>query len=124
MLQIAVIGVVTVLIALQFRNPKSEYGIVISISGCLIIMGFILNKLGGILRSVKQIQSYIGMEEEYYYILIKIIGITYLAEFASDICKETGYLSVGSFIELAGKLSIMALSMPIILALLDTIRLF
>lgn len=112
------------MIALQFRNQKPEYGIVVSISGCLIIMGFVLNKLSGILRSVKQIQSYIGMNEEYYFILIKIIGITYLAEFASDICKETGHLSVGSFIELAGKLSIMALSMPIILALLDTIRLF
>ena len=124
MLKIAIIGVITVLIALQFRNQKPEYGIVVSISGCLIIMGFVLNKLSGILRSVKQIQSYIGMNEEYYFILIKIIGITYLAEFASDICKETGHLSVGSFIELAGKLSIMALSMPIILALLDTIRLF
>ena len=124
MLQIAVIGVVTVLLALQFRERKSDFEIIICICGGVVIMGFSLNKLGSILRSVHQIQSYIGLEESYYQILIKIVGITYLSEFTSDVCKDTGHASVGCFIELAGKLSIMALSMPIILALLDTIRLF
>ena len=124
MLQIAVVGVATVLLALQFRERKADFELIICICGSLLIMGFSLNKLNGIVRSVNQIQSYIGMEESHYLILIKIVGITYLSEFASDICRDTGHSSVGSFIELAGKLSIMALSMPIILALLDMIRLF
>jgi len=87
-------------------------------------MGFAISKLGGIMRNIRQMQSYVGLDESYYRILIKIIGITYLSEFASDICKDTGHASVGTFVELAGKLSIMAISMPVILALLDTIQLF
>ena len=124
MLQIALLGVITVLISLQFRNQKPEYEMLLCVCGGLLVMGFAISKLGGILRSIRQMQSYVGMEESYYQILIKIIGITYLSEFASDICKDTGHASVGTFIELAGKLSIMAISMPIILALLDTIRMF
>jgi len=124
MLQMALLAVVTVVVALQFRNQKPEYEIIICICTSLLIMGFAVNKLGGIIRSVRQMQAYVGLDEEYYMILIKIIGITYLSEFASDICKDTGHSSVGNFVELAGKLSIMAISMPVILALFDTIRLF
>jgi len=122
MLQIALLGVVTVLVSLQFRNQKPEFEILICLCGALLIMGFAISKLGGIMRNIRQMQSYVSMDESYYRILIKIIGITYLSEFASDICKDTGHASVGVFIELAGKLSIMAVSMPVILALLDTIR--
>jgi len=124
MLQIALLGVVTVLLALQFRNQKPEYEMLICLCGGLLIMGFAISKLGGIMRNIRQMQSYVGLDESYYRILIKIIGITYLSEFASDICKDTGHASVGTFVELAGKLSIMAISMPVILALLDTIQLF
>lgn len=124
MLQIALIGIITVLVALQFRNQKPEYEILICLCGGLLILGFAISKLGGILRNIRQIQTYVGMEDSYYQILMKIIGITYLSEIASDICKDTGHTSVGTFVELAGKLSIMAISMPIILALLDTIRMF
>lgn len=124
MVQIALVGVVTVLVALQFRNQKPEYEVLLCICGGVLIMGFAVNKLGDILRSLRQMQTYAGMEDSYYRILIKIIGITYLSEFASDLCKDAGHASVGTFVELAGKLSIMAVSMPIILALLDTIRMF
>lgn len=124
MVQIAVLGVITVLIALQFRNQKTEYELLVCMGGILLIMGFAIKKLGGILHNIRQMQNYIGLDESYYQILIKIIGITYLSEFASDICKETGHASVGTFVELAGKLSIMAISLPIVLALLDTIRMF
>ena len=123
MLQMAIIAVVTVIVALQFRNLKPEYEMIICMCGGLMIMGFAVNKLGGILRSVRQMQAYIGLDEEYYQILIKIIGITYLSELASDMCKDTGHAAIGNYVEMAGKLSIMAISMPIILALLDTIRL-
>lgn len=123
MLQMAIIAVVTVIVALQFRNLKQEYELIICICGGLLIMGFVINKLVGILHNIRQMQAYVGLDEAYFQILIKIIGITYLSEFASDMCKDTGHAAIGNYVELAGKLSIMAISMPVIMALLDTIRL-
>lgn len=51
-----------------------------------------------------------------------MIGITYVAEFASGLCRDAGYASVGAQIEMFGKFSIMAVSMPILLALIETIE--
>ena len=51
-----------------------------------------------------------------------MIGITYIAEFASGICKDAGYGSLGSQIEIFGKLSILVTSMPVLLALFGTLE--
>lgn len=53
---------------------------------------------------------------------MKIIGITYIAEFASDICKDAGHAAIANQIQIFGKLSVLAVSMPIVLALLETIN--
>ena len=53
--------------------------------------------------------------------LMKMIGITYVAQFASEICKDAGYGAVGTQIEMFGKVSILFVSMPIMMALLETI---
>lgn len=124
MIKIALIGIVSVLIALQFKNGKSEYAILISITGAVLIFYFGAGKLSSIVDSINKIRGYLSVNSEYFSILLKIIGITYIAEFSSNLCKDAGYTAIGNQIELAGKLSIMALSMPILLALLDTIDRF
>ena len=112
------------LIAIQFKNGKSEYAILISITGAILIFYFSAGKLSSIVDSINKIRGYLSVNSEYLSILLKIIGITYIAEFSSNLCKDAGYTAIGNQIELAGKLSIMALSMPILLALLDTIDRF
>ncbi|WP_066717732.1 stage III sporulation protein AD [Clostridium sp. Marseille-P299] len=124
MIKIALIGIVSVLAAIQFKSGKSEYGILISLTGCVLIFYFSAGKLSTIVDSINQIRGYLSVNSEYLSILLKIIGITYIAEFSSNLCKDAGYAAIGNQIELAGKLSIMALSMPILLALLDTIDRF
>ena len=57
-------------------------------------------------------------------ILLKMIGITYVAEFSANLCKDAGYQAVAGQIEMFGKLSILVISMPVLLALLDTISQF
>ena len=53
---------------------------------------------------------------------MKMIGITYIAEFSSGICKDAGYGSLGNQIEIFGKLSILAVSMPILMALMEMVQ--
>ena len=54
--------------------------------------------------------------------LLKMIGITYIGQFSSGICRDAGYSSTGAQIELFCRLSVMVLSIPVLLALLDTIQ--
>ena len=53
-----------------------------------------------------------------------MIGITYIAEFASGICKDTGYQTIAVQIEIFSKLTILAMGVPVLLALLETIQEF
>lgn len=123
-IRIALIGVVGALLAIQFKSGKSEYGIYISVGISIVILFSILSRLELILDTMKQISSFISIGPSYITTLLKILGVTYVAEFASVICKDAGYQNIASQIEIFGKLTILALSMPILLALLETIQAF
>ena len=71
---------------------------------------------------MKTIGNYIKMDQSYIGTLMKMLGITYVAEFSSSICKDSGYQTIATQIEIFGKLAVMLLSMPILMALLDTIK--
>ena len=122
MIQIGILGVAGTLLAVQFKNGKSEYGIYISVALSLVIFFGILGRLEIMIDAVKTIAGYINMDTAYLGTLIKMLGITYIAEFASDICKDAGYQTIDLQIEVFAKLAILVLSMPVLIALLNTIR--
>lgn len=124
MIRIAVIGVGALLMAILFKKGKEEFSLYISIAACIIILLMGIGKLEVILDTINKLQGYIKISSSYVGVLIKIIGITYITEFASSLCKDSGYQAIGEQVELVGKLSILAISMPILLALLDTINNF
>ena len=63
----------------------------------------------------------VSLDGGYIRLMLKMMGITYVAQFAAEICKDAGYGAVGSQIELFGKVSILFVSMPVLLALLQTV---
>lgn len=122
MIQIAAIGIVTVMLALQFKGGKQEYGIyLVLVAGFLIFFG-VVGQLRDILETVKRYLSEISVVGSYLSILYKMIGIAYVAEFAAGLCKDSGYSFLAGQIELAGKLTLLTISMPVMLAVLDLIR--
>ena len=64
------------------------------------------------------------MDAGYLSVMLKMIGVTYIAEFSSGICRDAGYQTIAVQIEIFSKLTILALGMPVLLALLETIREF
>lgn len=121
---IAVIGLAAVLLAVQLKGVKGEYGTYLIISAGVLIFFYGISKLETILATMEKIQGYIKINNVYLNTLMKMVGITYIAEFTSGICKDAGYGSIGTQIEVFGKLSILAVSMPILLALMETLQVF
>lgn len=121
---ISIIGLAAVLLAVQLKGVKGEYGIYLVVSAGFLIFFYGVSKLETILDTMEKVQGYIKINSVYLGTLMKMIGITYIAEFASGVCKDAGYGSVGTQIEIFGKLSILAVSMPILLALLETLQVF
>ncbi len=124
MLKIGILGVAGTLLAVQFKSGKSEYGIYISVVLSLIIFFSILGHLEVMIDAVREIGRYIRMDQAYIGTLVKMIGITYIAEFASGICKDAGYQTIASQVEIFGKLAVMLLSLPVLMTLLNTIMEF
>lgn len=121
---IAVIGLVSVLMAVELKAVKGEYGVYLVLGAGLVIFFYSLSKLEAVIEAMRKVQSYIRIDSVYLEILMKMIGITYIVEFASGICKDAGYGSLGGQIEIFGKLSMLAVSMPILLALMETLKVF
>ena len=94
MIQIGIIGVAGTLLAVQFKSGKSEYGIYISVALSLVIFFAIIGRLEVIIDALRTIANYINMDTAYIGTLIKMLGITYVAEFSAGICKDAGYQTI------------------------------
>ena len=117
-LKIAVLGIVGTLLGIMLKEQKKEYELFGTLGVSLCIFYFLISKLELVLSVINQMQDYVRLDTGYLAILIKMIGITYVAEFSSNLCKDAGYQTVAGQIEMFGKLSILVISM---LVLLETI---
>ena len=120
----AAAGLTAVLLAVQLKSVKSEYGVYLVMAAGVFIFLYGLGKMEVILDTLAQIRDSIQIESIYLDMLLRMIGIAYVAEFASGICRDAGYGALGSQIEIFGKLSILAVSMLVFGALLETVQSF
>lgn len=124
MVRAAAFGIAAVILALQFKQIKPEYGVYIGLAAGLVIFGVALSKVSVITEGIERAASLVSVDSKYIKLLIKVAGIAYICEFSSSLCRDSGSASVASQIEMAGKLTILVMSMPIVMALLDTIDSF
>lgn len=121
MIQIAIVGIAAVLLALPFRYIKSEYAMYISLAGCIFIFYFIAQKTVQLLEILEQLAAYVSVDKEYLRLLFKIVGIAYITEFSGELCKDAGFGAIGNQIAIAGKLTILGMSVPVITAIFESI---
>lgn len=122
MIRVAVAGLVTVFLCIMIKPLKSEYAALLSITACIMIFFLIISRLSAILESFSRITSSIGLKDSYMGLMLKIIGIAYIGEFASNVCKDAGYQAVSGQIEMVGKITILSMSLPVFLAILNTVE--
>ena len=121
MLKIAVIGVMAVFLAIPLQKEKAEFGMLVIMAACLLLLSLSLGKMREVVDIVNRVEEYLGNSSMYVGILLKIIGITYVAEFGANLCNDAGYGAVANQIEFYGKLMILAVSIPILMTLIETI---
>ncbi len=121
-IKIAVIGVIGVLLAAQLKETKSAHGVHLSLATGLVICAWTVSRLESVLTMVDKIQSLVSINTAYIMTLVKMLGITYVSDFGAGLCKDAGHSVVAHQIEIFGKVSILALSMPVITALIETIE--
>lgn len=122
MVKLALVGIMGILLAVPLKSYKAEYGIYIGIAVCLVILGYGMQYFAGILSSVEQLRMYLKDNYSYIAVLLKAVGATYACEFCAGICKDAGYGGIAGQVEIIGKLYILLIGMPILMALLESIQ--
>jgi stage III sporulation protein AD len=118
---LCIASVVVVLIAVKLKKINGEYSIIISIGACLMIIAFVITRLTGMITYIEKIISYISVDTEYISIILKMLGISYICEFSSSICKDAGFGAIASHIEIAGRISMVVMSLPVLMNIIDMI---
>ena len=104
-IQVAALAVAGVLLAVQFKSGKAEYGIYLGAALSILIFFQILGKLNVILEVIKTIGEFLPLNKIFAGTLLKMLGITYVAEFSASICQDAGYQTIARQIEILGKLT-------------------
>lgn len=120
-LKIAMFAVSGVLFALMLKQTKPEYSVFLSMAVCICIFLYLLGRLQTVLGYLEQLAAQVDIDSIYLDTILKMLGITYITQFASDICKDAGYNAVSSQMELFARVSILFLSFPVLLALVEMI---
>ena len=123
-IQAAVLGITAVALAVQLKPLRQEYSVYLILAAGLVIGFLSISRLELILDTVRAIGSQIRVKNIYLGTLLKMVVITYIAEFASGICRDAGFSALGTQVEMFGKLSILAVSAPVLQALLETLQVF
>lgn len=119
--KVSIIGVIGAILAISIKPVKNDFASYISFGTCIVILFYVVCKLSGLVEQLVYLFSYIDYDGRYINILLKMIGITYIAEFSGSLCKDMGYQALAVQIENFAKLSMLAISVPVIIGLFDII---
>ena len=122
LIQICIISVMGVGLILLLKGTKPEFSYLLAMGICILLFGAAVGGFSRVLEQIQGLAAYLGTDGEYLKILVKMIGVTYLCEFCSCICKDAGQSAIAGQVELWGKLSIMAAGIPIIYGVITSIQ--
>lgn len=121
LIKIIGLGLLGAIAALVLRGTKPEFGKFVTIATGLVIIIIIINSLSDVIVVFNKIGSVTKLDISLFTGILKIIGIGYFTEYSSNICEDLECKSIADKIQLAGKITIFLLSLPIITGLLNVV---
>jgi len=120
-IQIVGLGLIATILILILKEQNSIFAFMLAIITGLIIFLFLIGKISEVIRLLERLATEGGINLIYLKTILKIIGIAYIAEFGAQITRDAGQGAIASKIELAGKILIMVMAIPIITVIIETV---
>jgi stage III sporulation protein AD len=120
-ISIAAICIISTVLCKLFENRSKEYGLFIRVIVSAGIIAAVIIYVSPIAETVNSIFIKTGADEKYVNILFKALGICYLTQFTHDICKDSGENAMATQVEIAGKITLMLIALPLFSSLTDVI---
>ncbi|MBY0216726.1 MULTISPECIES: stage III sporulation protein AD [Paenibacillus] len=120
-IQVVGLALIATVLILIVKEQKPMFAFLIAAATSIVIFMLLIGKIGAVIEVLKRLAENSGMENIYLKTVLKIIGIAYIAEFGAQIVRDAGQESIASKIELAGKVLILVLAIPIISIIIETV---
>lgn len=117
-LNIVALAIIGVSFAMVIRPYRPEMAMITAIVTSLIIILYIMADLGGIVTNLQALAESYAVNTEIIGVLIKIVGIAYLAQVGAKICADAGESAIAAKVEICGRILILAAAMPTLIATL------
>ena len=108
-------------IYLIFKDKRNDLALLVSLAAGAILFLLIISSVTDIINFVNDITTKANIDIVYIGVVFKILAISYLATFCSEICKDAGASSIASKVEFSAKILILTLAIPILMAVLQSI---
>ncbi len=117
--QIVGFGLVAAVLVVILRQYKPEIALLVSLAAGITLFMVVLGKIGAIVEVLKDLSNRANVNLVYLGVILKIVGIAYIADFGAQLCRDAGEGALAAKIEFAAKILILVLAIPIVMAVLD-----
>lgn len=120
-IKIVGVSIFAVIMIIILKNYRPEMALVLSIVTGIGIMLFAIYKMSSVINILNDLVTKSGINKDFLLIIIKVIGIAYIVEFGKNICIDAGQSSIATKLEMAGKVIIVVLTIPLISSLVNVL---
>ncbi len=117
---ICIIAVVGAILAITLKQTTPQLSLALALITGVVILIAICSFLPTVTDKINQLMSVTGVKPEFAAVLFKAVGICFLCQFSSDICKDAGQSALAGRVELAGKIMILISALPLMEEVLNT----
>jgi len=115
-------GILASLVVVTLKEQNSNIAFCVVIASSVMLLLLAIKNLIPIISLLNNLIEKTPIEKEYIQIILKVIAIAYLIEFGKDICADAGQNAIANKIEIAGKVIIVSLSLPVIASVLEMVK--
>jgi stage III sporulation protein AD len=120
-LQIVALGFMVTILSLVLKEQKPLFAFLLTTFAGLVIFLMLLDHIRFVVRTLENLADQTGVNTAYLKIILKIIGIAYIAELGAQTVRDAGQEAMAAKIELAGKMLIIVMAVPIIAVIVETV---
>ncbi|MBO9605629.1 MAG: stage III sporulation protein AD [Paenibacillaceae bacterium] len=120
-IQVVGLGLLAAVLALIVKEQKPVFAFLLAAFTGIVIFLFLLGKMASVLEVLEDLAIHAKVDPVFLKTVLKIIGIAYIAEFGAQIVRDAGQDAIAGKIELAGKILIMVMAIPIIKVVVETV---
>ncbi len=119
LIKASIVIIVAAVLITALRTRLGEYSILLVIAAVCVVLITVLGNLFGAIGKLQDLFAKSGNAGVYFVTALKALGISYITAFAADTCRDFGLSAMAQSAEIAGKIAIFVLSLPLVTSILE-----